>query len=106
MVAISNDPSGIEVPPYWNIMAMAQDTTHNSVLSVMSEITTSQGLTNWDIFSYTTGLSFNPSIRKEGNGYAENSAVLYNVKLWRHLKVRGPFVQTLCIVKDSYMDAI
>ena len=22
------------------------------------------------------------------------------------LKVRGPFVQTLCIEKDSYMDAI
>ena len=23
-----------------------------------------------------------------------------------NLKVRGPFVQTLCIEKDSYMDAI
>ena len=23
-----------------------------------------------------------------------------------YLKVRGPFVQTLCIEKDSYMDAI
>ena len=27
--------------------------------------------------------------------------------LWGHaLKVRGPFVQTLCIEKESYMDAI
>ena len=28
------------------------------------------------------------------------------VMFYFDLKVRGPFVQTLCIEKDSYMDAI
>ena len=35
----------------------------------------------------------------------------YSIEIWiwiirKYLKVRGPFVQTLCIEKDSYMDAI
>ena len=42
-----------------------------------------------------------------------NGKILYNNKLTyikinlsSILKVRGPFVQTLCIEKDSYMDPI
>ena len=31
---------------------------------------------------------------------------LVTVRSFKFFKVRGPFVQTLCIEKDSYMDAI
>ena len=30
----------------------------------------------------------------------------YQELFWLYIKVRGPFVQILCIEKDSYMDAI
>ena len=39
------------------------------------------------------------------NGIKTRNNKTHTISL-RSIKVRGPFVQTLCIEKDSYMDAI
>ena len=38
--------------------------------------------------------------------YAQSITVVLQIRLLTDLKVNGPFVQTFCIEKDSYMDAI
>ena len=40
------------------------------------------------------------------NGFYWTCKIIKLISIHKLLKVRGPFVQTLCIEKDSYMDAI
>ena len=52
-------------------------------------------------------MEFLKSLRR-GNLLFQNRTIysIYHHKSYGKVKVSGPFVQTLCIEKDSYMDAI
>ena len=85
---------------------------HFVVLESVEEKQLSQ-LNPFVIAKNISGIVTPKSVKKLRNGtilievdrksYAEN---LLKMKEFANIKVRGPFVQTLCIEKDSYIDAI
>ena len=60
----------------------------------------------WDAISgYTHNISKTSRERFLSEPFVQEAGV-HGRYVCMYLKVRGPFVQTLCIEKDSYMDAI